>query len=46
VLIALPATAAGRVCLDYFLERRSRVLAMGGPPGEVLAPDNEAARPR
>ena len=44
VLIALPATAAGRVCLDYFLERRSRVLAMGGPPGEVLAPDNDAAR--
>ena len=45
VLIALPATAAGRVCLDYFLERRSRALPAEGPAGEVLAPDNKPARP-
>lgn len=42
VLLALPAAAAGRVALDYALDRRKSSLATPGPTGEVLAPDAPA----
>ncbi len=39
VLLALPAAAAGRVGLDYYLDRRRARTAPPGPADEVLAPD-------
>jgi predicted PurR-regulated permease PerM len=39
VLLALPAAAAGRVFLDYAIERRQALLTPSGPTGEQLAPD-------
>lgn len=46
VLLALPAAAAGRVVLDYYLDRRDN----GAPaeiaePGELFAPDDPPAAP-
>ena len=41
ILLALPATAAGRVFLDYWLDRRTPVPTPPGPPDEPLAPDVE-----
>ncbi len=38
VLLALPAAAAGRVVLDYYLERRANSFT-GGQGTEILAPD-------
>ena len=44
ILLALPTAAAGRVFLDYYLDRRTPgVTTMGGTATEVLAPDTEAA---
>ena len=38
-LLALPAAAAGRVALDYWLDRRRASLTPPGPAGEPVAPD-------
>lgn len=44
VLLALPAAAAGRVVLDYYLDKRdnTRRLEAGNGENEVLAPDTPA----
>ncbi|MFN0145838.1 MAG: AI-2E family transporter [Dehalococcoidia bacterium] len=41
ILLALPAAAAGKVFLDFFLEKRDpkNVFATGGGADEILAPD-------
>ena len=39
VLLSLPAAAAGRVGLDYYLDRRRAHVAPPGPADEVLAPE-------
>ena len=39
VLLAMPAAAAARVVLDYFLDRRKARFAPPGPAGEIAAPD-------
>ncbi|HUF52629.1 MAG TPA: AI-2E family transporter [Dehalococcoidia bacterium] len=41
VLLALPAAAAGRVALDYYLDRRSMGLATNVPGSEKAAPDTK-----
>ncbi|MEO6397206.1 MAG: AI-2E family transporter [Tepidiformaceae bacterium] len=42
ILLALPAAAAGRVLLDYYLDRRNPgASTMGGSPAEILAPDSK-----
>ncbi|MGE5596664.1 MAG: AI-2E family transporter, partial [Hyphomicrobiales bacterium] len=41
ILLALPATAAGRVLLDYWLDRRAGISTVVGPTDEVAAPDIE-----
>jgi predicted PurR-regulated permease PerM len=38
-LLALPAAAAGRVALDYWLDRRRTPLAPAGPSSDPVAPD-------
>lgn len=44
ILLALPAAAAGRVFLDYYLDSRTPGLStMSGPTSEVAAPDSEKA---
>lgn len=44
ILLALPAAAAGRVFLDYYLDGRPPdVSTTGGSNPEVLAPDNQSA---
>lgn len=43
ILLALPAAAAGRVFLDYYLDRREAPYTVPGPTGEVLAPDPATA---
>ena len=40
VLLALPAAAAGRVALDYYMERRKASYARPGPAEEPFAPDS------
>ena len=40
VLLALPAAAAGRVALDYYMERRKASYAPPGPAEEPFAPDS------
>ncbi len=46
VLLALPAAAAARVVLDYYLERRDGTAFSAGDDGRsVLAPDDPSARP-
>jgi predicted PurR-regulated permease PerM len=44
VLLAMPAAAAGRVVLDYALDKRKSRLAPPGPATEVAAPDTSASR--
>lgn len=39
VLLSLPVAAAGRVGMDYVLERRQTALTPPGPPDQPLAPD-------
>lgn len=39
VLLALPAAAAARVFLDYYLDGRRGVETVEAPPGELFAPD-------
>jgi predicted PurR-regulated permease PerM len=41
VLLALPAAAAGRVVLDYYLDRRDGGTGLPEREDEVLAPDDE-----
>ena len=42
ILLALPAAAAGRVFLDYYLDGRTPgVSTMGGSSNEILAPDTK-----
>ncbi len=44
ILLALPAAAAGRVFLDYYLDSRTPGLStMSGPTSQVGAPDTEKA---
>ena len=43
VLLALPAAAAGRVALDYWLDRRTTGLGAPLPAEEVFAPDEPPA---
>jgi len=44
ILLALPAAAAGRVFLDYYLDSRTPgINTMSGPTSQVAAPDNEKA---
>ena len=46
VLLALPAAAAGRVVLDYYLDRREGVPFRPDDEGRsIMAPDDPAARP-
>jgi len=44
VLLALPAASAGRVLLEYWLERRQPALSSGLPADEPLAPDTADER--
>jgi predicted PurR-regulated permease PerM len=39
ILLAMPAAAAARVGLDYWLDRRKARVAPPGPAGEIAAPD-------
>lgn len=41
VLLALPAAAAGRVVLDYYLDKRDGGTGIPDSDAEVLAPDDE-----
>jgi predicted PurR-regulated permease PerM len=44
ILLALPAAAAGRVVLDYYLDRREGGTGIPAPStDEILAPDDEPA---
>ncbi len=43
ILLALPAAAAGRVALDYYLDRRDGGTGIPDLETEVLAPDDPAA---
>ncbi|MBA4180453.1 MAG: hypothetical protein C0506_07690 [Anaerolinea sp.] len=45
ILLALPAAAAGRVFLDYYLDKRSPAVPQPGATDEVLAPDRDPAPP-
>jgi predicted PurR-regulated permease PerM len=40
ILLAMPAAAAARVALDYWLDRRKARVAPPGPADEIGAPDN------
>ena len=41
VLLALPVAAAGRVVLDYYLDRRDGGRGIPGPRKELFAPDED-----
>ncbi len=43
ILLSLPAAAAGRVALDYYLDKRAGVITPIGPAEEILAPDETDA---
>lgn len=45
ILLALPATAAGKVALDYYLAGRDSTNAFASPPAEVAAPDEPPLSP-
>jgi hypothetical protein len=45
VLLALPAAAAGRVILDYYLDRHASGRLAADESVEVLAPDEPPATP-
>ena len=46
ILLALPAAAAGRVGLEYFLERHTSIIGAPLPSDEPLAPDDPATGPK
>ena len=41
ILLSLPAAAAGRVALDYYLDKRKGVITPAGSEEEIMAPDEE-----
>ena len=46
ILLALPAAAAGRVGLEYFLERHTSIIGAPLPADEPLAPDEPGGESR